>query len=238
MEVLAYSVLLQWKRNLRNKSVLLVYYIIPLGFWAFMGAIFSSVNPAMKDVLVQVLTVMAISTGAILGVPVSLGDSYTADIKKAYIAGNINLWYGVLSNLISAFLHLSIVCIIIFILTPVAFKGKIPENIPIYLLALFLFMITSIVVGTVIGLWVKDQAKLTIYSQVVYMPSLMLSGTMFDGGMLPNSLQTAGKIFPATWGFKAMTNTKIIGGDYVPLLVILGVSLILITYRLIRIIRE
>jgi ABC-2 type transport system permease protein len=238
MEVFAYSVLLQWKMNLRNKSVLLVYYLIPLGFWAFMGAIFSSINPMIKDELTQVLTVIAVSTGGLLGVPVALSEAYTGDIKKAYIAGNIKLWFGVAGNFISAFLHLSVVCAIIYLLTPVVFRsGKITDG-AVYSLALVLFMLTSIAVGSVIGLYVKDQGKLTIYSQIVYMPSLMLSGVMFDPGLLPKAFETVGKILPATWGFLAMKGGELSMKAIVPLILILGISLALILIRLIRIIKE
>ncbi len=238
MEVFAYSVLLQWKRNLRNKNILLVYYIIPLGFWAFMGAVFSSVNPMMKNELTQVLTVIAVSTGALLGVPVSLCESYTSDIKKAYIAGNIKLWIGVASNFISAFIHLGIVSAIIYILTPVTFHTEMIVNITVYILSLVLFLITSILLGSVIGLYVKDQGKLTIYSQVVYMPSLMLSGVMFDAAMLPKAFGMVGKIFPATWGFQAMKSTEFNISYLAPLFLILAISLFLIIFRLIRIMKE
>lgn len=238
MEVFAYSVLLQWKMNLRNKSVLLVYYMIPLGFWAFMGAIFSSINPMIKSELTQVLTVIAVSTGGLLGVPVALSEAYTGDIKKAYIAGNIKLWFGVVSNFISAFLHLSVVCVIIYLLTPMVFRsGKISDG-AVYILSLALFMLTSIAVGSVIGLYVKDQGKLTIYSQIVYMPSLMLSGVMFDQGLLPKAFELVGKILPATWGFQAMKGGELTVQVILPLILILWISLALIVIRLIRIIKE
>lgn len=238
MEVFAYSVLLQWRRNLRNKNVLLVYYLIPLGFWAFMGAIFSSVNPLVKEQLTQVLTVIAVSTGALLGVPVSLSESYTGDIKKAYIAGNIKLWIGVASNFISAFLHLSIVCIIIYLLTPLTFQAGKTPGLNVYIPALVLFMVASIAVGCVIGLYVKDQGKLTIYSQIVYMPSLMMSGAMFDAGMLPKALEAAGKLFPATWGFLAIKSTELSFRYLAPLILILVLSFLFIVVRLMRMTKE
>ncbi len=238
MEVLTYSIILQWKRNLRNKNVLLVYYIIPLGFWAFMGAIFSSVNPNMKSILMETLTVIAVSTGSLLGVPVSLSEAYTSDIKKAYIAGNIKLWIGVISNFISAFLHLSIVCVIIYFLTPVTFHTEAVENVLLYVISLFLFLITSISVGCVIGLYVKDQGKLTIYSQIVYMPSLMLSGIMFDAAILPKAFVLAGRLLPATWGFEAMKSETLHLLNIFPLFIILGSAILLIVLRLIRIMKE
>ncbi|MFU0828822.1 MAG: ABC transporter permease [Lachnoclostridium sp.] len=238
MELFAYSILLQWKRNLRNKDILLVYYLIPLGFWALMGAIFSAINPLMKKELIQVLTVVAVSTGALLGVPISLSESYTSEIKKIYITGNIKLWIGVVSNFISAFFHLSIVCVIIFLFTPIIFQAEKTPGLNIYIPSLALFMITSIGLGSVIGMYVKNQSKLTIYSQIAYMPSIMLSGIMFDASLLPKVLEAIGKLFPATWGFLAIKSSEISLRYFMPQFIIFGISVILIIVRLVRIMKE
>ena len=238
MEVFLYATLLQWKRDLRNKNILLVYYIIPLLFWAFMGAVFSSITPEIKKVLIQMLTVLSVSTGAILGAPVSLVDTYTSDVKKAYIVGNIRLWIGVVSNFISALIHLSIVSVIIYILTPIVFQAEKSHNLLVYIVSLLLFMITSISVGTVLGLYVKDQSKLTIYSQMVYLPSLMLSGAMFDASLLPKAFVVVGKLFPATWGYLTMKNAVLSIHFIMPQIIIIVLSFLLIVFRLARIVKE
>jgi ABC-2 type transport system permease protein len=207
-------------------------------FWAFMGAVFSSITPEMKEMLIQVLTVMAITTGALLGVPVNLVEMYSKDIKKAYVASNIPLWIGIASNFISALIHLSIVSIIIFILTPLAFDGTIPNNISIYIAYLLILVITSISIGTILGIYVTDQSKLTIYSQMVYLPSLMLSGIMFDSSLLPKAFVFVGKFFPATWGFKGMNSLEFLFELFLPQLIILFIAFILIVIRLNSIVKE
>lgn len=238
MELFIYSIFLQWKRDFRNKNVLVIYYIIPILFWAFMGAIFSSIMPEMKAILIQVLTVMAITTGALLGVPVNLVEMYSKNIKKAYVASNIPLWIGIASNFLSAMIHLSIVSIIIFILTPIAFKGTLPSNLNIYIASLLMLMITSISIGTILGIYVTDQSKLTIYSQMVYLPSLMLSGIMFDSSLLPKAFVFVGKLFPATWGFKGMNSINFSFEFFIPQLIILLISFVLIGIRLNNIVKE
>ena len=62
----------------------------------------------------------------------------------------------------------------------------------------------SLSAGCALGLCVKSQAKLTMISQLLFLPSIMLSGIMFPAGMLPEALQTAGKMFPAAWGYLLM----------------------------------
>ena len=44
-----YSLALQWKLDIRSKSLLVTYYIVPLIFFLLMGGIFTSVIPDMES---------------------------------------------------------------------------------------------------------------------------------------------------------------------------------------------
>ena len=65
-------------------------------------------------------------------------------------------------------------------------------------------MIVSLSIGSVLGLTVKNQAKLTMAAQLIFLPSIMLSGIMFPVEFLPDFLETIGLIFPASWGYRLM----------------------------------
>ena len=45
-----------------------------------------------------------------------------------------------------------------------------------------------------------------MFSQLIFLPSLMLSGIMFPTSILPKAFDTVGKIFPATHAMKIMTS--------------------------------
>ena len=45
----------------------------------------------------------------------------------------------------------------------------------------------------------------TIFSILVFLPSVVLPGILFPGILLPKALCVIGKIFPATWGYRLMT---------------------------------
>ena len=81
-----YSLTLQWKLDIRSKSLLVTYYIVPLIFFLLMGGIFTSVMPEMSSTLIQSMIVMSVSMGAFLGLPPSLIETYGSDIKKIYKA--------------------------------------------------------------------------------------------------------------------------------------------------------
>ena len=47
MNEFLYGIALQWKLDIRSKSMLVTCYIVPLIFFLFMGGIFTSVMPEM-----------------------------------------------------------------------------------------------------------------------------------------------------------------------------------------------
>lgn len=206
MKAFLYNLSLQWKMDMRNKHILIIYYIVPLFFFLFVGGLFSSINPDSKETLVQAMAVFAITMGASLGTPISLIEVYSGDILKSYKTGRIPLWVPLLNNFISAFINLFIVSMIIFGTAPLIYGAKFPENLGLYFVSLILFLIASIGVGTVFGLFIKSVTKLTLIGQAVFLPSIMLSGIMFPVTMLPDFLQKIGLILPASLGFNGMTS--------------------------------
>lgn len=119
----------------------------------------------------------------------------------------------------------------------IVFHATIPSNIPLYFITLALFVIVSLTISCVLGLAVKNQAKLTMYSQVVFLPSIMLSGIMFSAELLPNFLESMGKLFPATWGYTLLIQKNIEVSTFIPLVFILIIS-VFVSVQLLKKIRS
>ena len=204
MKGFLYSLALQWKLDIRSKSLLVTYYIVPLIFFLLMGGIFTSVMPEMGSTLIQSMIVMSVSMGAFLGLPASLIDTYGSDIKKIYKANGVPIHLGLVTMVLSAFVHLIMTCIVILLLAPILFKASLPSQFPLFFLALAIYIFVSLSIGSILGLTVNNQAKLTMIAQLVFLPSIMLSGIMFPISLLPDFLQVIGHVFPAYWGYRLM----------------------------------
>ena len=204
MNCFLYSLVLQWKLDIRSKSLLVTFYIVPLLFFLIMGGIFTSVMPGMGSTLIQSMIVMSVSMGAFLGLPPSLVEIYGSDIKKIYNANGVPIYLGLVTILLSAFVHLMMTCIVILLLAPILFKASLPTQLPIFLLSLTIYIIVSLSIGSILGLTLKNQAKLTMLAQLVFLPSIMLSGIMFPISLLPDFLQVIGLVFPTYWGYRLM----------------------------------
>lgn len=81
MGAFLYGVSLQWKLDIRSKTLLITCYIVPLLFFAIMGGIFTSVMPGARYTLIQSMTVFGVTMGALIGLPPLL-LKYTAAISK------------------------------------------------------------------------------------------------------------------------------------------------------------
>lgn len=199
-----YGIALQWKLDIRSKSLLVTCYIVPLLFFLLMGGIFTSVMPDMRNTLIQSMIVMSVSMGAFIGLPPSLIETYGSDINKVYKANGVPICLGLVTMFLSAFIHLMISCAVTVLLAVVLFDAVLPAQLPIFFFALAIYMIVSLSIGSILGLTIKNQAKLTMTAQLVFLPSIMLSGSMFPIDFLPDFLEMTGRIFPASWGYRLL----------------------------------
>lgn len=220
MGAFLYGVFLQWKLDIRSKTLLITCYIVPLLFFAVMGGIFTSVMPQAKETLIQSMTVFGVTMGALIGLPPSLVEIYSTDIKKVYKANGVPLYLGLVLTNISAYIHLFIMSVVLYFAAPLAFNAEIPDNPERYFISLAVFIAVSLSIASIIGLAVKDQAKTSMVSIIVFLPSILLSGIMFPIDLLPKAFQTAGKIFPASWGYRIMADHIFQLKNLVPLTVL------------------
>lgn len=209
MRAFLYGVGLQFKLDIRSKTMLITCYLVPLIFFFFMGGIFTAVDPTVVTTLISSMSVFVITMSALIGLPPSLGEIYGGDVKKLYKANGVPLSFGVITQFISSFIHTFIVCLIIFAIAPFAFKAELPTNLLAYFGTLVFLLCVTLAIGCILGLLVKSQAKQTMVAMIIFLPSVMLSGIMFPASMLPTFMQYLAYAFPATIGFQAMTDFQV-----------------------------
>ena len=233
MRALIYGIGLQFKFDIRSKSMLITCYLVPLVFFFFMSGIFTSIDPTSLKTLIPSMTVFTITMSALMGLPPALAEIYGTDIKKVYKANGMPLWFGIATQFISSFIHTIIVCLIIFAISPLVFKTELPSELLWYFLSLIALLAVTLAIGCIIGLLFKQQAKLTMIAMIIFLPSIMLSGIMFPSDMLPQFMQYIAYALPATIAFKAMTSFQV---WHIPVLiavfaVLCGVIFILLKFK-------
>lgn len=222
---------IQLKMDLRDKGTLLNYYLVPLLFFFVLGSVFSSVNPLMKTTLAVSMTIFAVSMGAIMGTPTPIVKMRESGTLRAFIVNGIPGTSVISVQAISAFIHLFLVSVIIYIISPLAFHSTIPKSPWLYFAVLIIYLFTSIGIGLVIGTIAQGQSFATMLSMVIFLPSLLLSGIMFPASMLPKTFLWLGRFFPATlalqsfYGFAYRTKTEL--NDGFSLVAVSGIGLLM-----------
>lgn len=238
MRGLAYSIGLQCKLDLRNRNVLSAYYVMPIIFFLVMGAVFEKIDPMAKDTLVQTMSILAVSIAAFLGTPAPIVDFFASDCKKTYKVGNIKLYTVLITTFLSAMVHMLIVTTLIFITAPIIFDVNSPENIILYFLWMLVIIVISTILGMIIGLLSKNNSTMIMISQIIFLPTMLISGIMLPRDLLPNILQNLGKILPATYAVEIMTSLNDITFEMIYPLITIGVLaliVLVIQYRKIQI---
>lgn len=190
---------IQFKMDIRERGTLMTYYLVPLVFYFVMGAVFSSINPLAKDSLAATMSIFAITMGAVLGMPAPIVKMREIGVLRAYQIYGIPGWAMLFIQSVSAFLHLLVVSIIIFITAPLFFGASLPQSSSAYFLTLFILLFTSIALGLLIGISVRSQSVAMMLSQAIFLPTMMFSGIMFPASMLPEGLRVIGYLLPATY---------------------------------------
>ncbi len=227
MGAFLYGLFLQWKLDIRSKTLLIPCYIVPLLFFLMMGGIFASVMPQAQDSLVQSMTVFGVTMGSLIGLPPSLVEIYGGNIKRVYIANGIPMSLGVVLTNLSAFIHLFAMSVLLFFAAPLIFGAQMPGAPAAHFAGVAVLIAVSLGVASVIGLAIKDQAKTPVFSILVFLPSILLSGIMFPSELLPKALAALGKMFPATWGYVLLKENAFRRETVFSLLVILAVAVFL-----------
>ena len=76
MNAFLYGLALQWKLDLRSKTLLITCYLVPLLFFVMMGGIFTTILPGAEETLLPAMTVFGGTMGALIGLPPSQVERY------------------------------------------------------------------------------------------------------------------------------------------------------------------
>jgi len=74
----------EFRTGIRNKTLLMMNYLFPLGFYLLMGFVMPEINPFFLETLIPAMVVFAILAATLLGVPDPLVNAREAGIFRSY----------------------------------------------------------------------------------------------------------------------------------------------------------
>ena len=193
----------EFRTGIRNKTLLLMNYLFPLGFYLLMGFVLGGINPTFREDTIPAMVVFAIMTATLLGIPDPLVNARENGIFRSYKINGIPSISILVIPALTTMLHLLIVAVVITATAPLLFDAPQPVNWPNFILV---FAGTAIACGgmsVLIGV-VSPSSRMTVmWSQLVFLPSMVVGGLMLPYRMLPEAAGEIAQLLPATQAMNA-----------------------------------
>ena len=103
----------EFKTGIRNKNLLLMNYLFPLGFFLMMGAIMPSINPYFRETMIPAMVTFAILAATLLGLPDPLVNARETGIFRSYKINGVPARSILAIPAVTTALHLSIATLFI-----------------------------------------------------------------------------------------------------------------------------
>jgi len=207
----------EFLKGIRNKNLLLLNYLFPLGFYLMMGLVMVEINPAFRDNVIPAMVIFGILSASLLGIPDPVVNARENGIYRSYKINGVPSLSILLIPAITTIIHMIIVSLLITVTAPLLFDAPVPVNLFNFVLIFFAIAIASTGLSVLIGVVSKSSRMTILWSQLIFVPSMLLGGLMVPFNMLPNTAQKVAQILPSTQAMNAL-NGLAMGGtaDFSP----------------------
>jgi ABC-2 type transport system permease protein len=191
--------LFEFKTGLRNSGAMLMLYLLPLSFYAVMGLVMVQINPMFVELLTPSMVVFTILSATILGLPNGFVEARDSGIYRSFKINCVPALSILSIPALSTITHALITSVVIA-LTATPFFGAIaPENWLVFFLITVISSFTFGTLGMLIGVISSNSRSVVLWSQLIYLPSILLGGMMIPTEMLPDTIQRFSGIIPSTY---------------------------------------
>ena len=118
----------EFRTGIRNKQLLLMNYLFPLGFYLMMGFIMPAINPSFRPNIIPALVVFGILSATLLGIPDPLVNAREHGVYRSYKINGVPSISILVIPALTTIMHLVIVTAIITATAPFLFDAPLPVN--------------------------------------------------------------------------------------------------------------
>jgi len=203
MNAFAVHLAYEFRTGVRNWTLLLMTYLLPLGFFLMMALIMPGLNPFFLPVMVPAMVVFAILAATLLGLPDPLVQAREAGIFRSYKINGIPVGSILLIPALTTALHLVIVTAIITTVGGVVFGAPLPESWTGFLLTFAAMTLACGGLSVLIGVASSSTRVQLLWSQMIFLPCMLLGGMMIPWAQLPLVAGKVALLLPATHAMNA-----------------------------------
>lgn len=189
-----------FRTGLRDKTQMLMNYIFPLFFYAMMGLLMGKVNPTFLKTMIPAMLLFAAMSATLLALPGPVVSARESGVYRSFRINGVPAFNIVLIPMLGTTLHMAVCAAIIALTANPLFDAALPlpgrelAGVGIF----FALAFAHSALGMLIGVISSNTRATVLFGQVLYLPSIMLSGMMIPLDMLPEGLAKVALFFPAT----------------------------------------
>ena len=193
----------EFRTGIRNKQLLLMNYLFPLGFYLMMGFIMPGINSPFREVIVPAMVVFTILAATLLGIPDPLVNARENGVFRSYKINGIPSISILVIPALTTILHLVIVTVLITATAPLLFHAPLPVNWLNFALIFGAMAFACAGLSVLIGVVSPSSRMTVLWSQLIFVPSMLLGGMMVPYSMLPAAAGKFAQLLPATQAMNA-----------------------------------
>jgi len=196
----------EFRANIRHKQLLGMNYLFPLGFYLLIGFILAEINPIFREDMIPAMIIFSTMAATLLGIPIALATGRENGIFRSYKINGVHAISVLTITSLTTTLHLAIMAVFIAISAPLLFDARMPEN---WLNFVLIFIATTInyaSISVLIGVVSSSSRESILWSQLIYVTSILLGGIMIPHHMLPDGVGKISKLLPATHAMNAFNS--------------------------------
>lgn len=155
------------------------------------------------ETLIPALVVFAVLAATLLGIPDPLVTSRENGIFRSYKINGVPSISILSIPAITTALHLTMVAALITITAPLFFKAPLPVNWLNFIVVFLAITFASASISVLIGVISPSSRMTVLWSQIIFVPSMLLGGLMLPISLLPGVAAKASRLLPATHAMNA-----------------------------------
>jgi ABC-2 type transport system permease protein len=193
----------EFRTGIRNKQLLLMNYLFPLGFYLMMGFIMAEINPPFRADIIPAMIVFGVLAATLLGIPDPLVNARENGIFRSYKINGVPSISILVIPALTTILHLVIVTVLITATAPLLFDAPLPVNWLNFVLIFVALAFACAGLSVLIGVVSPSSRMTVLWSQLIFVPSMLLGGMMVPYSMLPDVAGKFAQLLPATQAMNA-----------------------------------
>lgn len=217
MSAFAHHFAFEFRSGIRNKNLLLMNYLFPLGLYLMMSLIMPGINPLFQETIIPSMVTFGILAATLLGLPDPLVNAREAGIFRSFKVNGVPAASILSIPALSTVVHILVVALIIVVSAPIFFDAPPPADYALFFVVAAALAIACAGLSVLISV-ISPNSRLTVlYSQAVFLPSMIIGGIMIPFDMLPGGAAKAALLFPATHAMNAFKGLAMGGAaDFAP----------------------